>query len=419
MINTTKTAMLSAAEYIKALVKWVVISVIVGLVCGTVGVAFHKCVEIATEMRVHDSRIILLLPLGGLIIVAIYKLTKTSITMGTNLVIESIRTDKKIPFFMAPLIFISTVITHLFGGSAGREGAALQLGGSIGYKIGKLFRLNEKDTNIIIMIGMSSVFSALFGTPLTAAFFVLEVVNVGAIHYVGLVPCLVSAFVSFLLSTHWGTAPVKFDFIVAPQISVATVGKVILLGILCALVSILFCAAMKKGEHIAETYIKNDYLRIFAGGVIIVGLTLLLGTTDYNGAGMDVIERALSGQANPWAFLLKILFTVITISVGFKGGEIVPTFFIGSTFGCVAGTLLGMDPGFAAALGFVGMFCCVVNCPVSSIILALEVFGGESILLFAFICAVGYMMSGYYGLYGSQKIVYSKLKNEIIDRNTR
>ena len=190
-------------------------------------------------------------------------------------------------------------------------------------------------------------------------------------------------------------------------------------AILCALVSILFCPSIKYFTNLSKKRIPNSYLRAFLGGCLIVVLTILVRTTDYNGAGMDVISRAMEGIAKPEAFLLKIIFTVITISAGFKGGEIVPTFFIGSTFGCVVGGLLGLEPSFGAAIGFVALFCGVVNCPIASILLALEVFGSKSILIFAIVCGVSYMMSGYYGLYSSQKIMYSKLEAKYININTK
>ncbi len=407
----------SSLNYVRAFIKWGIISIVVGIAGGLVGTAFHKSIDYVTELRTENSWLIFLLPIGGLIIVALYNVCK--VHSGTNRVIESVRTDKKVPVLMAPLIFVSTVITHLFGGSAGREGAALQLGGSIGYQFGKLFKLDEKDMHLIVMLGMSGVFSALFGTPLTATFFALEVISVGVIYYVALVPCIFSSVVAYNVALMFGVNPVRFDNAVMQNLNIEVLAKTITLAILCALVSIGFCLAIKHISCIAERKISNDYIRAFIGGCIIVLLTLIVGTNDYNGAGMDVISRAIGGSANPEAFILKIIFTVITISAGFKGGEIVPTFFIGSTFGCVAGTLLGLEPGFGAAIGFVALFCGVVNCPFASIMLALEIFGANSILIFAIVCGVSYMMSGYYGLYSSQKIMYSKLEAKYININTK
>ncbi len=407
----------SSLNYVKTFIKWCLIAVVVGAVGGLVGTAFHKSVDCVTEVRHVTPWLIFLLPVGGIIIVALYRLCKMN--EGTNRIIESVRTDKKVPILMAPLIFISTVITHLLGGSAGREGAALQLGGSIGYQFGKIFKLDEKDMHLIVMLGMSGVFAALFGTPLTATFFALEVISVGVIYYVALVPCIFASLVAYNIALAFGVSPVRFDNIILPNVDLMFLLKVIVLAILCALVSICFCSAIKFFDKFAEKKIPNTYIRALIGGCAIIALTFAVRSYDYNGAGMEVISRAMEGEAVPFAFVLKIIFTVVTISAGFKGGEIVPTFFIGSTFGCVMGGLLGIDPGFGAAIGFVALFCGVVNCPVASIMLALEVFGAGSILIFAIVCGVSYMMSGYYGLYSSQKIMYSKLEATFININTK
>lgn len=406
-------------EYIKVLLKWLIIAAIVGTIGGVLGSIFHISIDYVTEFRGNHWWIVLLLPVGGLLIAVMYALSGKKGKINTDRVIESARDDETVPLVMAPLIFISTCITHLLGGSAGREGAALQLGGSIGYNLGRIFRLSKKDMHIVVMSGMSAVFAALFGTPLTAAFFALEVTSVGVIHYAGLIPCLISSIAAYKIAGSFGLHPVHFDTVVMEALTASVLIKAIILAILCAVVSILFCTAIKKCEHYMDELIPNSYIRAAAGGVLIAGLTFALGTFDYNGAGMDVITRALNGEARYEAFILKILFTAITIAAGFKGGEIVPAFFIGSTFGCIAGGLLGLNPGFGAALGFVALFCGVVNCPIASTILALEVFGAEPILIMATVCGVSYMMSGYFGLYKSQKIIYSKLDEELIDRNTK
>ena len=321
---------------------------------------------------------------------------------------------------MAPLIFLGTVLTHLTGGSAGREGAALQLGGSIGAKSGELLKLDEKDSSLVIMCGMSAVFAALFGTPLTATFFAMEVISVGVIYYVGLVPCIASSLIAYKISLLAGLAPTKFNITGIPRLSLVSVTQIAALAALCAVISILLCMVMEFSHSRFQMYLPNTYLRIAVGGVVIIALTLLVGTRDYNGAGVDVIVAALEkGKAHPEAFALKMLFTAITINTGFKGGEIVPTFFIGATFGCTAAGFLGLDPSFGAAIGLVALFCGVVNCPVASILLSYELFGGSGLVLFAVACGVSYMLSGYYGLYSSQKIMYSKTKPEYININAK
>lgn len=414
-IQKMKRKCRSGANYIRHFFIWVSISMVVGLFGGLVGSLFHIFIEKGTEFRESNPWMIFLLPLAGLLIVFIYRITKTDENLGTNLVFESIRTDQKVPFVMAPNIFISSVLTHITGGSAGREGAALQLGGSIGFFLGRIFQLDEKDMHLITLCGMSGVFAALFGTPLTAAIFAMEVVSVGVIYYSGFIPCITSALVAFGVSLLFGIKPLKFETILTPDFSIDMTIRVILLAMLCGLVSIMFCVIMKKTHKWMKYFLKNDYFRAFTGGVIIVLLTILIGNTDYNGTGMGIIQRAMNGNAEGMAFLLKIIFTAITLGAGFKGGEIVPTLFIGSTFGCFFGGLLGIEPGFAAALGFVGVFCGVVNIPITAIFLSVEIFGAQGILYFAVITGITNLLSGNYGLYSSQKILYSKLKAEYIN----
>ena len=403
--------------YAAALLKWIVVGGLVGGVGGVVGALFHLGVNYATSVRLAHPWVLYLLPLGGLVIAGLYRLCKLE-GKGTNAVIESVHFGSDVPVLLVPLIFVSTVITHLCGGSAGREGAALQIGGGIGYRTGRLLHLGEKDLPLATLCGMSGVFSALFGTPLTATVFALEVISVGVLYYAGLVPCITAAMTGYLISLLLGVPPTRFT-VAMPALDAWTMLLVLVLAILCAVVSILFCRGLHITEHLAARLVKNSYLRAAAGGVVIIALTLLLGTTDYNGAGMDVIQRALNGQANGWAWLLKLLFTAITIGCGFKGGEVVPSFFVGAAFGCWVGTLLGLPPAFAAAIGLVAVFCGAVNCPIASVVLSVEMFGAEGMLYFAMACAISYVLSGYCGLYSSQTILYSKLRAEFINVHTK
>ena len=405
-------------RYATTFFKWIVFSLIMGTICGLVGTAFHICVEYATGFRENNHMIIYFLPLAGIVIVFIYRICGIRHSKGTNLVIGSIRNPEyNVPFRMAPLIFITTVITHLFGGSAGREGAALQIGGSIVVSIGKLFKLDDSDKHILTLCGMSAVFSALFGTPITAALFSMEVISIGILYYCAFVPCLFSSVIAYAITKKLHVVHDHYNIAGMPtSVDVPLVIKVIGLAILCAVLSSLFCIFMNIVHKLFRKYFKNQYVRVFAGGVMLVLLNIILNTTDYNGTGMNIIAQALNGEAKPTAFLLKALFTAITIGCGFRGGEIVPSFFVGATFGCVMGGLMGLDPGFAAALGMVCFFCGVVNCPLTSLFLSIELFGAHGILLFTIGCAVSYMLSGYYSLYNEQKIIYSKFKATWVDR---
>ena len=405
----------NSLEYLKVLIKWLIISIVIGMLGGIVGSVFHILIDMVTEVRFHNRWVIFLLPVGGLLITYLYRLFKKDGKIDTNRVILSIRDNQNIPLIMVPLIFVSTVITHFLGGSAGREGAALQLGGGIGYNMGRLFKFGGKDMHIIVRSGMAAVFAALFGTPLTAAVFALEVIRVGIFNYAGLLPCIISAVTAFGMSDVFGLSPVRFNVTDIPVMPLET-AKIIGLAVLCALVSILFCVTIHKTEHLMKNHLKNRYLRTVLGAVAVVLLSLLFSSGDYNGAGTEIIAKAMAGGVKTEAFLVKIIFTAITIAAGFKGGEIVPAFFVGSTFGCAVAPILGLDASLSAATGFVCLFCGVVNCPLASIMLAYEVFGGNNILFFAIACGVSYMMSGYFGLYNSQKFIYSKLTAEKLEK---
>ncbi len=414
-MDKIKTILKELKRYILKVLKWIFIAAIIGILCGVVGAIFHISIEKVTDFRFENSWMIFFLPVSGLLIVLIYKLTKLAENTGTNDILYSVRHgDKPVSVLLGPAIFLGTLITHAFGGSAGREGAALQLGGSIASGISKPIKLNKDEVSVATMCGMSAVFSSLFSTPVTAAIFALEVATVGIMKYSALLPCLLASLVGYKISLMFGIHPLIYN-ITIPEFQLRTCVSVGILAILCGLVSIVFCFAMHKTTHYSEKYIKNSYLRVFLGGTIIVVLTLLLGTGDYNGAGMFVLKNALGGFAKPEACILKIIFTAITLSSGYRGGEVVPTFFIGATFGCVIAPFLGIDAGFGAAIGLIALFCGVVNCPMASIILSVELFGAKGLMFFAIASSVSYIISGYCGLYNKQKIVYSKSDLELVN----
>lgn len=399
-------------------VKWVIFSIITGGIVGLLGTAFHLCLSFVTTLRAQNQWIVLLLPIGGLAIVAMYIMLHNDKDAGTNLVISAIHYNDELPLRTAPLIFLSTLITHLFGGSAGREGAALQMGGSIGNALGRFFHFDDKDKHVMIMCGMSAAFSALFGTPLAAAILPMEIVSVGVMYYNALLPCVISSLVAHSVAINFGVSAEHFILGKLPGFTVISAVKISALAILCAFVSIFFCVLLHKSEELFKHFIENKYLRIFTGGCILIVLTLLAGNQNYNGAGMDIISQCFDGSVRPEAFLLKMVFTAITIGAGYKGGEIVPTFFTGAAFGCLFGNLFGFSPALCTAVGMTAVFCGVTNCPVSALCVSFELFGFDGMPYFLLATAFSYMLSGYFGLYRSQKIVYSKYKSNYINKTT-
>ena len=394
--------------YFKVFFNWSFLASIIGIVGGLLGAVFHHVLHFVTHVRGEHTWLIFLLPVGGLLTVAIYRLFHMQANKGTNEIIEATLDGHPVSPMVAPSIFLATSITHLFGGSAGREGAALQLGGSMASALAKWFDLKEDNRKVLVMAGMSAVFAGLFGTPLTAALFCMEFESVGTMLSPALLPCFLAAFIASRVSGLLGVHAETYILTEAFQLTLMNCWQYLILAVLVSLLGIAMCWVFHQSEHFAAHHLPNPFIRIAVGGVIVTAMTLLVGDHRFNGAGMDMALKAVGGEADWYSFLLKMLFTAVTLSAGFRGGEIVPTFCVGATFGCVLGGLLGLDAGMAAALGLVGLFCCATNSPFASIMLSIEMFGGTNLYLFAFISVICFVLSGNSSLYSSQIIQYSK-----------
>lgn len=404
------------ATHIRDFANWIILGLIMGVAGGILGALFHICVDKVTEFRTANGWVLFTLPVIGVLIALLYR--KTGTRTNANDILDATRSRHRIPVRTLPVIFVSTVLTQLGGGSAGKEGAAIQMGGTIGYQLGRLFKLDEKDLHVSVMCGLSAVFAAVFGTPITAAFFALEVISIGAMYYVALIPCITAVLVALEISTLAGIKPLSYA-VTIPGVEPLMVLEVLVLALACALVSILFCAALHRGSEYAKKLVKNSVLRAAAGGALLILMTLAVGNRDYNGAGFNLVTDAIAGNSPWYAFALKIIFTAVTISFGFKGGEIVPTMAVGATLGCAVAALFGVSPGFFAAIGLLAMFCSMVNCPVTSIVMGIELFGSSGVIYYAVAATVAFALSGDYGLYSSQKLLYSKLKAEFININIK
>ena len=399
-------------------IKWFFLAVITGGIIGVISSAFGHALSMATSIRKEMPWLLFALPLAGLLIIFLYKKFGKD-DGGTNQVFSTVRARDEVPATAAPLIFVSTVLTHLTGGSAGREGAAIQLGGSIANQLGRWFKMDEEDTHVIVMCGMSAAFAALFGTPMAAAIFSLEVISVGVMYYTALMPCLIASLVAAGVAGELGIHAEHFFEGFVPQMSIVTGLQIGIVVLVCTIVSILFCMVLKL---VGKAYgkIPNKYSRIVVAAGIVIVVNLLLHTTDYMGAGTELIVKAVQfGEARPWDFFWKLVLTALTMKAGFKGGEIVPSFCIGATLGCAMGQLIGFEPRLCAACGMIAFFCAVTNCPITSMLIAFELFGFEGVSYYLVAVAVSYATSGYYSLYKDQTIVYSKYKAKYVNQITR
>ena len=395
-------------EYLITFLKWGAFGLLMGVWGGLLGAAFHHALHFVTHLRQTHNWLIFLLPVGGLLSVGIYTLFRQRSNRGTNEVIDAVLSGGDVSAYISPTIFLASAVTHLFGGSAGREGAALQIGASNATLISRGLRLGRRDRRVMILCGMSAVFAGLFGTPLTATLFCMEFLSVGMLFSPALLPGYVAAFTASKVSGMLGVHAEGLLLETAAVITLGNIWRFVILAILVSLVGVLMCWLFHKAEHIAQHHVDNPWIRIVIGGAVIMILTLLVGDHRYNGAGMDMALGAVEGHADWFDFILKMLFTALTLAAGFKGGEIVPTFCIGATFGCVVGGLLGLDPGLCGALGLIGLFCCATNSPFASIVLSIEMFGGANVHLFALVCVVCFVLSGHSGLYSSQMQVFHK-----------
>lgn len=400
-------------------IKWILFGILCGLIVGVIASAFAWGINLAASARTRFPFLVFFLPAAGLVIALLHSLLHQENNRGTDTVLEAARNGEKVPASMAPFIFISTVLTHLFGGSAGREGAALQLGGSMGSLLGSFLHFQKSDRRIVVMCGMSAAFSALFGTPLAAAVLSMEISTVGIMYYPALIPCVISSLTAHFAAQWTGLTESVYD--VVPSIDFTPVSALVvgIFALITALASILFCVMMNRSGSLMQKYIRNPYLRIVFGGCCVIVLTLLVGSQMYNGSGMTTIADCMNEETArmiPWyAFLLKMVFTALTLPSGYRGGEIVPSLFIGATLGCTFANIVGLPAPLFASVGMGALFCGVTNCPVTALLICFEMFGFEAMPFYLLAIALVFVFSGNFGIYRGQKIRFSKYEDRRVD----
>ncbi|WP_343311138.1 voltage-gated chloride channel family protein [Bacillus atrophaeus] len=402
-------------NFFSILGQWVFFGSIIGIVVGsTTNFLLETNDYLGDDIRAKRDWLIFLLPFGGIIIGYIYMKygkvflnnTLNDTAELNNLVIDSVHRKKEVPRRMGPIVYFGTFITVLFGGSTGREGAAVQMGGSVAAAVNKFFKVNRFDKKILIISGISAGFGAAFGAPITGAVFGMEMAALGKLKFEALVPCLVASFVGHYITTAaWGHKHEEFIIQTVPEISSITFLKVILIAVIFSLISVFYCQLRHGIQNFSEKLFKKNHMkRAFFGGIVIVGLTLIVGSQDYNGRGLQMLQQSFSEEVPPFAFLAKLVFTAVTLGSGFVGGEAIPLFFIGATLGNALHTFIDLPMSFLAALGLIAVFCGGANTPIAAFLLAMEMFDGKGLEYFFVACLVSYLFSGHHGLWPSQKI---------------
>lgn len=411
------TGLANIFAFLKRTVRWGIISVVIGVLCGFAGAGFDIAVGSCDRYLTGHSWLLWFLPFSGLLIVFLYK--KLGVAgLTTDTVILAAQRGGKLKPLLLPAIFIGTAITHLFGGSAGREGAAFQIGGVIGNWTGRLFKMDEHEIRFMTMSGMAALFAAIFGIPVTATIFVTLVISVGTFWPGTIFPGLIASLTAFGISHHFGVMATHYDFAM-PDTSLSLYLRIILLAILAAFVSTFFCDTLHLTGRLLSHFMKNAYVKIFVTGAAVALIMNLLGTTDYSGSGTGLIQAAVNGQIqSPAVFLLKLALTALTLGAGFKGGEVFPSFAIGAAFGAWMGPLLGIPSGFAASICLVTVFGGCSNSLLAPLLLSVELFGGSHLGVYALACVIAYIFSGYSGFYYNQKILFSKSTPTRIDIHT-
>jgi len=419
-------------DHAASVLRWGLILVPMAAVVGTLCAAFLWSLDAATRLRFVAPWLLYLLPIGGFAVGLLYHLTGRSVEAGNNLIVDQIHEPGGgVPLRMAPLIFVGTIVTHMFGGSAGREGTAVQLGGSLASGFGRALRLDADGTRVLLMTGIAAGFGAVFGTPIAGAVFALEVLAIGRVEYRALVPCLVAALVGDWTCLGWGIHHGVYRIDVRGPVDALLVAKAGIAGVTFGLVGLVFAEANHALGEWLKRIVPHGPLRPVIGGLAIIALVYGFGTRDYLGLGTLAatsdgltIASFFGPDTHPWSWALKLLFTVVTLSAGFKGGEVTPLFFIGAALGNALAPMFGVPTGVFAALGFVAVFAGAANTPLACTFLGIELFGATYAVPIAVACFVAYLCSGHSGIYLSQRIAIPKVQADglIPDatlRNTR
>lgn len=396
----------SKSALIMYLLKWLGLSTVIGVLMGSVSAVFLRLLDWATLTRENNSYLLYFLPVGGFLIALLYHFYGQDVKKGNNLILDEIHKPKNIlKLRMAPMILLGTIVTHLFGGSAGREGTAVQIGASIADQLTHIFKFNKTDRRNLLIAGMAAGFGSVFGTPLAGGIFGLEVFLMGKMKYESLLPAFFSSIIANEVAQNWwGIKHSKYIINNFPELTFKNIVLACAAGICFGIAGKLFSMSIKYVKAVLFKYIKFQPYHAIVGGILIILLTKAVGTYKYNGLGLETIMSSFSNQLPVYDFLFKIIFTAVTLGSGFKGGEITCLFFVGSTLGNALSRIIKLPMSLLSGMGFVGVFAAAANTPIACTVMAMELFGKEVGVYAAIACLTAYLFSGHSGIYESQVI---------------
>lgn len=400
----------------KFIIKWLLICITIGFLIGSASALFLITLDWATNYRESNFKVVVFLPLAGLFIGLMYHYFGKNVEGGNNTLLDTIHSPKEtISPLMAPFVYAGTIITHFFGGSAGREGTAIQMAGSIADQFSKPFRLNTEERKVLIIAAIAGGFGSVFGTPLAGAIFGLEIFLIGRIRYNAIFPAFLTSIIADWVAHLWNVPHTHYTINLIPEISFLHLVYAVIAGAAFGLCAAIYSHTQHKLTDVFKRFIAYPPLRPFVGGAIILFLIWATNTTKYIGLGIPTIVESFEAQLPYYDFLAKMLFTIITLSAGFKGGEATPLFFIGAALGNALAFVLPLPVGLLAGMGFVAVFAGATNTPIACTIMALELFGVECAVYVAIACIVSYLFSGHSSIFKSQ--VIGEIKHVRLDED--